>query len=382
MTTTPYPAELVPKARPHVVLRGQSIPVVLPKLGDPRLKLSATIITLTVLGLTVLNFQVSIPQILICVLLSAVIEIAVTFRRDRLLVWPASAIQTGVSIAFIFRVGGTSHGDWWSLRGLGFFALVVLLALLPKYLLRRNGRHVFNPSNIGLTWGLLLIGPSYVFSEHLWWAPLGAPMVITMVVIFAGALWILRQVKMIAMTATFLATFGVLIAIFAVSGQQYFATWHQGPVSGFFYWTSIAFSPELLIFVFFMTTDPQTAPKSSRGRIIYAVATATLAAGLILIQTTEFGIKVAILSSLVATCALVPTIERLVRRLEERREGAEVAARPVPLAFHRRLLAVVRDPVLAAVVVIAVAAPINTALLAGDESIVLIEQGLTPRNVQ
>ena len=153
-------------------------------------------------------------------------------------------------------------------------------------------------------------------------------------------------------------------------------------MGGSFYWLTIALSPELLIFVFFMTTDPQTAPKSPRGRLIYAVATATLAAGLISIQTTEFGIKVAILSSLIATCALVPAFERLGRRIEARRSGAEIAPRPAPKPLGRRLATAVRDPVLVAVAVIAVAAPVNTALLPRDESIVLIEQGLTPRNVQ
>ena len=384
MTIAP-PASIeapAPKAHPQIVLRGRAIPVVLPKLGDPRLKLSATIITLTILGLTVLNFQVSIPQILVSVLLCALIEVVVTFRRQQILVWPASAIQTGVSVAFIFRVGGTEHGDWWSLRGLGFFALVVVLCMLPKYLLRMNGRHVFNPSNIGLVWGLLLIGPSYVFSEHLWWDPMGVPVAISMVVIFGGAWWVLRQVKMIPMTAAFLGTFFVLIAIFALAGQQYYATWHEGPVSGAFYWYTIAFSPELLIFVFFMITDPQTAPRSPRGRIIYAVATAFVAAGLIVVQTTEFGIKVAILSSLVATCALVPMIERLSRRIEARRAGEPIAPRVPSRPLGRRLAGAIRDPVLVAVAVIAVAAPLDTALLPRDESILLIEQGLTPRNVQ
>lgn len=50
-TAPPLPAEILPRPRPHVVVRGRSIPVVLPKLSDPRLKLSATIITLTILGL-------------------------------------------------------------------------------------------------------------------------------------------------------------------------------------------------------------------------------------------------------------------------------------------------------------------------------------------
>jgi hypothetical protein len=254
--------------------------------------------------------------------------------------------------------------------------------MLPKYLLRINGRHIFNPSNIGIVCGLLVIGPSYVFSEHLWWDPFGVPVFISMVVIFGGAWWVLRQVKMIGMTAAFLGTFFLLIAIFAIAGDSYYATWHDGPVSGAFYWYTIAFSPELLIFVFFMITDPQTAPKSRTGRNLYAVSTAVVAAGLTVLQTTEFGIKVAILSSLVATCALTPTFDRLGRRIEARRSGAPVEPRPAPPPLGRRLAAAVRDPVLVAVAVIAVAAPLNTALLPRDDSIVLIEQGLTPRNVQ
>jgi len=365
-----------------MVVRGRAVPIVLPKRSDPRLKLSATIITLTILGLTVLNFQVSIPQILVSVLLCALIESALTYKRERALVWPASAIQTGVSIAFIFRVGGTEHGDWWSIRGLQFFALVVVLSLLPKYLLRINGRHVFNPSNIGLAWGLLLIGPSYVFSEHLWWASLSVPLVISMAVIFGGAWWVLRQVRMIPMTVAFLGTFFALIAIFALAGDQYYATWHEGPVSGVFYWWTVALSPELLIFVFFMITDPQTAPRSPLGRIVYGVTTAFVAAGLIVVQTTEFGIKVAILSSLILTCALVPAIEAACRRIQDRRSGQPAVSGPTPAQLARRWVVAMKNPVLIAVVVIAVAAPVNTALLARDDSIVLIERGLTSRNIQ
>lgn len=382
MTLATPPLDAVRSRRPQFVVRGQAIPVVLPKRSDPRLKLSATIVVLTVLGQTVLRFQVSIPQILVCVLLCAFIEIAVTFRRDHVLLWPASAIQTGISIAFIFRVAGTRHGDLWSFRGIPYFVLVVLLSMLPKYLLRLHGRHIFNPSNIGIALGLLLIGPSYVFSEHLWWAPFGAPVVISMVVIFGGAWWVLRQVKMIPMTAAFLATFFVLIGIFAVAGRHYYASWHHGPVGGMFYWSSIALSPELLIFVFFMITDPQTAPKSPLGRIIYAVTTALVAAGLVGLQTTEFGIKVSILSSLILTCALVPVVERLGRRIHDRRSDAPAVPPGELPPLRRRLATAVRSPVLLAVAVIAIAAPLNTALLAHDKSIAQIERGLTPRHVQ
>ncbi len=44
-------------AQPQVVLAGRAIPVVLPSRRDPRLKLSAVIMTLHVLGQTVLGFK-------------------------------------------------------------------------------------------------------------------------------------------------------------------------------------------------------------------------------------------------------------------------------------------------------------------------------------
>jgi len=129
---------------------------------------------------------------------------------------------------------------------------VVVLSLLSKYLLRLDGRHIFNPSNVGITAGLLLIGPDRVFSEHLWWGPLGAPVVLSLAVVLGGAWWVLRQVKMIAMSAAFLATFSMLVGVLAITGHHYYAIWHQGPVTGGFYWATVAASPELLIFVFFM----------------------------------------------------------------------------------------------------------------------------------
>ncbi len=386
MTITPVTAPVavdppVAKAGPTLTLRGRSIPVVLPKLHDPRLKLSATIITLTILGQTILNFQVSIPQILTCVILCAAIDIVMTYRSAKVLVWPASGIQTGISVAFIFRVGGTRHGDLWSVRGLHIFVLVVLLSMVPKYVLRRNGRHVFNPSNIGLAWGLLVIGPSHVFSEHLWWKPLGPAVLFSMLVIFAGGFWVLRQVKMLPMAITFLATFSVAIGIFAVAGRTYWATWHDGLVGGSFYWLTIALSPELLIFVFFMISDPQTSPKSQLGRKIYAATTALVAAALIGVQTTEFGIKVAILASLLASCALVPVFEKMAARIEARRAGDT----PTPWLTQplgRQLATAVRKPTLVAVAIIAVAGVVNTAALSQDDSIPLIERGLTTRTVQ
>ena len=122
--------------RPHLAFRGREIPVVLPSWRDPRLRLSAVIMTLQVLGQTVLDFKLSIAQILVTIGVSAIIEIVVAFRREGMLIWPASAILTGNSVAFILRASGTKHGDWWSLNGIHWFLLAAVLSLLSKYLVR------------------------------------------------------------------------------------------------------------------------------------------------------------------------------------------------------------------------------------------------------
>ena len=39
------------------------------------------------------------------------------------------------------------------------------------------------------------------------------------------------------------------------------ARWHLGPITGTELWRILVFSPEILVFLFFMITDPKTAPR-------------------------------------------------------------------------------------------------------------------------
>src|SRR5207237_1581550 len=100
-----------------VAIRGTPYPVVLPKLRDPRLHLAAVITSLQVIGQVGFHFRLSIAQILVSLVTSAVLEVGITMRRQHVLMWPASALLTGNGVAFILRVPGTHHGDWWTLRG-------------------------------------------------------------------------------------------------------------------------------------------------------------------------------------------------------------------------------------------------------------------------
>ena len=366
---------------PQLAIGDRRIPVILPKLGDPRLKLSAVIVTLQVLGQTVLDFKLSIAQILVTIGFCAVVDTSVTLWRQGVLAWPASALLTGNSLAFILRASGTKHGDWWTLHGIEFFLLAASVALLVKYFVRPGGRHRFNPSNVGLVWVLLVIGPVHVFPQYLYWGPLDAPVIAALVVIALGAVWVLRAVRMLPMALSFLVPFTLLIAAFAASGRSFVAIWDADPIRGGEYWLHICTSPELLIFVCFMMSDPATAPKLPVARMIYGAGTAVVAAGLIFFQPTEYGIKVAILASLTIACAIVPLFEALARRRkgEEGSPPAEGADVPLPARPRPAALA----PASLAVVLIVLTAFVGTATLTANDDLVLIERGLTgPRNAQ
>src|SRR5438445_8842431 len=117
-------------------VHGTRYPVVLPTLRDPRLHLAAVIVSLQILGQTAFDFRLSIAQILIALGTCAVLEVAIVSRRQGVLMWPASALLTGNGVAFVLRVPGTRHGDWWSTRGWWIFAATAAVSLLSKYIVR------------------------------------------------------------------------------------------------------------------------------------------------------------------------------------------------------------------------------------------------------
>ena len=311
MTTAPETLEV---ERP-------TYPVVLPKLSDPRLHVAAIIITIHVLGQTELRFHVTVPQILASILTCALMEVAITFRRQRAFVWPASAMLTGSGVALILRVPSTPVGDHWSFHAWWVFAAVGAFSLSTKYLIRYQGSHVFNPSNVGLVVVFIVFGSTRLEPLDFWWAPLGTGMIVAYAVILIGGLLITARLGLLAAAVTFWLTLAAGLGILAASGHSMVARWAFAPVSGFDYWRVIMFSPEVLIFLFFMITDPKTVPSSRRGRIVFFFLVAVTSTLLMAPQTTEFGTKVALLGGLALVCAARPILDRL----EPRRSSPSAA---------------------------------------------------------
>jgi Na+-translocating ferredoxin:NAD+ oxidoreductase RnfD subunit len=294
--------------RPAIRFRGTTYPVLLPTVRDPRLQLAAVIVTLQVLGQTVFDFRLSIAQILVSLVTCAVLEVGIALHRQHVLMWPASALLTGNGVAFILRVPGTEHGDWWSMNGWWIFAGTAAVSLLSKYVITFRGRHVFNPSNFGLVLCFVLLGPEHADPLAFWWGPMSLWLALALVLIVGGGLKILSRLRLVGIAAGFWLTFAAGVAVLAASGHEMTAPWHLGPIAGLDLWWLLVTSPEVLVFLFFMITDPRTIPETERGRRIYAISVGLVACLLIAPWTTEFAAKLAVLGALTVVCAARPLL--------------------------------------------------------------------------
>ncbi len=292
-------------------LGGRVYPLVGPDIRDPRLHVALVVVSLQVLGQTLLHFDISIAQILIAIVTCAVIEVGITLRRSQVIAWPSSALLTGNGVAFVLRVPGTQHGDWWSLRGAWIFAAVGVVSLLSKYLIRVDGRPLFNPSNFGLVLAFLVLGSRRVDPLDFWWVRSVAGLTLALTVIVIGGVFLAWRVNMVGVVASFWLAYAAALGVLAVRGHCITARWHVGPVCDQYFWTVLVISPEVFVFMFFMITDPKTVPRGRIARIAYGAAIGFVFVALAAPQRTEFATKVALLAALALVCAARPLLEHL-----------------------------------------------------------------------
>ena len=145
----------------------------------------------------------------------------------------------------------------------------------------------------------VVLGSTRVEPLDFWWAPLNVWMIAAYAVIIGGGLLITRRLRLLGLAATFWVALAVGIGILAASGHCMTTNWAFAPVCGVDFWRVIVTSPEVLIFLFFMITDPKTVPAGRVGRVVFGVLVAVASTLLMAPQTNEFGTKVGLLAGLV-----------------------------------------------------------------------------------
>jgi Na+-transporting NADH:ubiquinone oxidoreductase subunit NqrB len=157
--------------------------------------------------------------------------------------WPhlASAYITGISVGILVR-----SPFLWP------YALASLISIASKYVLRVKGRHLWNPSNFGVS-AVLFLAPATVSVLSIQWGNTLWPMA----VIWALGAVIVWRVGRLHISAAYVASFLLFSVVrSAVTGNPWLAS--VAPITG----------PMYQLFIFFMVTDPRTTVRSRSGQVL------------------------------------------------------------------------------------------------------------------
>ncbi len=135
------------------------------------------------------------------------------------------------------------------------------VSILSKYIIRINGKHIFNPSALGIAAAILLTGKAWV-SPAQW----GSGIVILFAVLCLGFI-VVTKVQNLSATLSFLGVFAGLVFI----RQIIYLGWSMD------YFLQSISTGSLLLFSFFMITDPKTTPNHRIAKIIWCAGIAAVA---------------------------------------------------------------------------------------------------------
>ncbi len=245
---------------------------------DPRPWQIGVLSSLLLWGVFALDFEVR-PVPALAALAGAFAAQWVGARATRIGFDPRSALITSLSLALLLRTGSPVVA-----------AAAGALAVGSKFVLRWNGKHLFNPSCLALVAVLALVDGAWVSTGQWGSTALGAFAVagVGMLVAFHN--------RRSDVTWAFLAAWSALVL-----GR---ALWLGDPLEIPLHQLS---SGAFLLFAFFMISDPRTIPDSRAGRVLFAAAVAGVAG------TIRFGLHepTALLWALFTCAPLVPVLDRL-----------------------------------------------------------------------
>ena len=245
-TSSPAPLGILPERTP---------PAAAPKRQfDSRYVAPLVITAILIIGQVSYGILESYPKTFLAIGCSIAAEIILSFLVYRKFPHLASAYVSGISCGILIR----SPLIWP-------FALVAVISILSKYVLRVHGRHLWNPSNFGIS-AMLFLAPvavaslSQQFSNSVW----------PMLTIWVLGSVILLRLKRLHICAAYVTAFVVFAALrAALPGHHDAGLWsafvsEATPITG----------PVYQLFIFFMITDPKSTVQGVRPQMAVAASVA------------------------------------------------------------------------------------------------------------
>jgi hypothetical protein len=267
------------------------------RLGGLR-RFAMAISILNILGHTVLGFEQSWSQPLVALASAYVIELLIETvdaraqgRRPRYAYGPQSFVDfllsahiSGLAVSMLLYAN----------ERLAVVAFAAAAAIASKSVLRvpvgAGRRHFLNPSNLGISFTLLLfpwvgIAPPYHFTENLHGV---GDWILPGIIVVSGTLLNALFTERLPLIAAWLATF----ALQAFVRSAMLGTPVQAALLPM---TGVAF----ILYTFYMITDPATTPTSVRGQLVFGSAVA-VTYGVLMTLHVVFGLFFAL--SIVSCC--------------------------------------------------------------------------------
>lgn len=249
---------------------------------DPRYYQIAVLGSLLAFGVIALDFGVTWLHATAIVATALAAQLLGTRLAGLAKFDPLSPLITALSLTLLLRTDV-----------IALAALAALLAIGSKFLLRVRGKHVFNPANFAIVTLILLSERAWVSTGQWGSAAIGA---------FALAclgFLVLTRAKRAETTLAFLIAYACL-----VFGR---AVWLGDPLAIPLHQLQ---NGALLLFAFFMISDPKTSPDRRLGRAIYGSLVAVVT---VIIQFVLYEPGAPILA-LVMCAPCVPLIDALLGR--------------------------------------------------------------------
>ena len=162
-----------------------------------------------------------------------------------------SAYISGTSMTVLTQ---TQQGYLWP------FALGAAISITSKYALTYKGRHLWNPTNLGISLLVLLAPSSVTVLSEQWGNALGP-----VLIVWSVGLAVATRAKILHVTLAYAIAFVAFAGLRSgITGSAFLN--ELAPITG----------PMYQLFLFFMITDPATTVSSRRGRIGVAVAIAAV----------------------------------------------------------------------------------------------------------
>jgi Na+-transporting NADH:ubiquinone oxidoreductase subunit NqrB len=247
---------------------------------DPRWWQIGSLAALVTYGITILHFDVSPYRVAAIMAIAQATQFVCSRLRGVPFEWKSAAISA-LSLSLLLRS-----------NAIVLLLAAAVIAIASKFFIRIRGKHVFNPTN-GAIIAMMLATDRVWVSPGQW----GSTAFFGFLIACAGA-WVVFRSMRSDVTLAFLVFWAAILVARAIRLGDPMTIPMLRLENG-----------ALLIFAFFMISDPRTTPDSRIGRVLFA---AIVAGGAWYIQFKLFHTN-ALLWSLAAAAPLVPIIDAVFR---------------------------------------------------------------------